>query len=82
MPFPRVQPIAPTWRKEPVDAPDWVFDFKYDGFRALCYLEQRCNRLIPRNNDIMTRFGELAEQVAGVLEVGDAILGRRNHRGR
>jgi bifunctional non-homologous end joining protein LigD len=48
--------------------------FKYDGFRALCYLEQRRNRLISRNYNIMTRFDELAEQAAGVLEVGDAIL--------
>jgi len=52
MPLPRVQPIAPTWRKEPFDDPDWLFEFKYDGFRALCYLEQRRNRLISRNGNI------------------------------
>jgi len=74
MPLPRVQPIAPTWRKEPFDDPDWLFEFKYDGFRALCYLEQRRNRLISRNGNIMTRFDELAERVAGVLDVDDAIL--------
>jgi bifunctional non-homologous end joining protein LigD len=74
MPLPRVQPIAPTWRKEPFDDPDWLFEFKYDGFRALCYLEQRRNRLISRNGNIMTRFDELADQVAGVLDVDDAIL--------
>jgi hypothetical protein len=34
MTLPRVQPIAPTWREEPFDDPDWLFDFKYDGFRA------------------------------------------------
>jgi bifunctional non-homologous end joining protein LigD len=68
MPVPRVQPIAPTWRNEPFDHPDWSFEFKYDGFRALCYVEQR------RNGNIMTRFDELAEQVAGVLDVDDAIL--------
>ena len=38
MTLPRVQPIAPTWRKEPFD-PDWLFDLKYDGFRALYYIE-------------------------------------------
>jgi len=72
MPLPRVQQIAPTWRKEPFDDPDWLFEFKY--FRALCYLEQRRNRLISRNGNIMTRFDELAEQVAGLLDVDDAIL--------
>jgi hypothetical protein len=42
MKLPRVQPIIPTtWRKEPFDDPEWLFDFKYDGFRAVCYLERR-----------------------------------------
>lgn len=74
MTLPRVQPIAPTWHKEPFDDPDWLFDFKYDGFRALCYLEQRRNRLISRNNNIMTRFDALADQVAAALNIDDAIL--------
>src|SRR5262249_51311067 len=74
MTLPRVQPIAPTWRKEPFDDPDWLFEFKYDGFRALCYLEQRGNRLISRNNNIMTRFDALADQVAAALNIDDAIL--------
>jgi hypothetical protein len=67
MTLPRVQPIAPTWRKEPFDDPDWLFDFKFDGFRALCYIEQRRNRLISRNNNIMARFDALADQVAATL---------------
>jgi len=47
---------------------------KYDGYRAHCYLEQRRNRLISRNNNVMTRFDALAEQVATALAVNDAIL--------
>jgi bifunctional non-homologous end joining protein LigD len=74
MPLPRVQPIAPTWRKEPFDDPDWSFEFKYDGFRALCYVEQRRNRLISRNGNIMTRFDGLADQMATALEVDEAIV--------
>ena len=54
MTLPRMHPIAPTWHKEPFDDPGWLFDFKYDGFRAICYLEQRRNRLISRNNNVMT----------------------------
>ena len=74
MPLPRVQPIAPTWRKEPFDDPDWLFEMKYDGYRALCYVEPRRDRMISRNNNIMTRFDPLADQVAAALEVDDAIL--------
>jgi hypothetical protein len=41
MTLPRV--LIPTWRREPFDDPEWLFDFKYDGFRGLCYIEQgRC----------------------------------------
>jgi ATP-dependent DNA ligase len=75
MTLPRVQPIAPTSHKEPFDDSDWLFDMKYDGYRALCYLEQRRNRLISRNYNTMTRFEALAGQVAAALdEVHDAIL--------
>ena len=71
---PRVQPIAPVWRKEPFDDPDWLFDLKYDGFRALCYLEQGRCRLISRNGNLMNRFAGLGDQIAASLDVGDAIL--------
>jgi ATP-dependent DNA ligase len=36
---PRVEPIIPISRKEPFDDPEWLFDLKYDGFRALLYFE-------------------------------------------
>ena len=62
--LPRVQPIIPTRRKEPFDDPDWLFDFKYDGFRGLCYLEQGRCRLISRNGNLLSRFHALADQVA------------------
>src|SRR5262252_4145727 len=46
--LPRIQPIIPTWRKEPFDDPEWLFEFKYDGFRGLCYLEPgRCRFISP-----------------------------------
>ena len=72
--LPRVQPIAPIRRPEPFDHPEWVFDVKYDGFRGLCYLEQRRCRMISRNGNPMIRFASLGEQIAASLDVGDAIL--------
>jgi hypothetical protein len=61
----RVQPIIPTWRKEPFDDPEWLFDFKCDGFRAVCYLERRRCRLVSRNGNLLGRFDELGNQLAG-----------------
>jgi bifunctional non-homologous end joining protein LigD len=72
--LPRVQPIAPILRQEPFNDPNWLFDFKYDGFRALCYLDEGRCRLISRNGNLMTRFVGLGEQIAASLNVGDAIL--------
>ena len=40
MTLPRVQPINPTRRREPFDDPNWLFDFKYDGFRGLFYVDR------------------------------------------
>jgi ATP-dependent DNA ligase len=82
MPLPRVQPIAPTWRKEPFDDPDWLFEMKYDGYRALCYVEPRRDRLISRNNNIMTRFDPLADQVAAAHRGRRRHSRRRDHRER
>ena len=72
--LPRVQPIIPTWRKELFDDPEWLFDFKYDGFRALCYIEQGRCRFISRNGNVLSRFEALGEQMAAVLDVDDAII--------
>jgi bifunctional non-homologous end joining protein LigD len=73
--LPRVQPIAPVRRAKRFDHPERLFDFKYDGFRALCYLQQgrRC-RVISRNGNLMSRFADLGEQLAVSLGVNDAIL--------
>ena len=74
MTLPRAQPIIPTWRKEPFDDPDWLFDCEYDGFRALCYLEEGRCRFVSRNGNVLSRLDALCDQVATEIEVDDAIL--------
>jgi ATP-dependent DNA ligase len=72
--LPHVQPIIPTWRKEPFDDPEWLFEFKYDGFRGLCYLEPGRCRFISRNGNMLSRFDALADQVGRLLDVDEAII--------
>jgi bifunctional non-homologous end joining protein LigD len=74
MTLPRVQPIIPTWRKEPFDDPEWVFDLKYDGFRGLCYLERGRCRFTSRTGNVLSRFEALGDQLPAMLAVDDAIL--------
>jgi bifunctional non-homologous end joining protein LigD len=72
--LPRVQPIIPTWRKEPFDDPEWLFDFKYDGFRGLCYIEQGRCRLLSRNGKVLSRFSALGDELAAILQIDEAII--------
>jgi bifunctional non-homologous end joining protein LigD len=72
--FPRIQPIAPILRKEPFDGSDWLFEVKFDGYRAVAYIENRQCRLLSKKGNVMTRFSDLAAEIARSLKVKDAIL--------
>ncbi len=45
---------------EPFDGPDWLFEIKYDGTRAICYLGQDIRMINRRDNDIFYRYPEFA----------------------
>jgi ATP-dependent DNA ligase len=77
MTLPRIQPIAPTWRKEPVDDPDWLFDLNYDGFRGLTYIDPGRNRLISRNRHTFDRFDGLTDRLASLLGAFFIAIWRR-----
>ena len=72
MALPRIEPIIPIRRREPFDDPGWLFDVKYDGFRAVCYVEQGRARLGSRNGNDLRRFDALGTQIAEALEVSEA----------
>jgi ATP-dependent DNA ligase len=71
MPLPRIQPIAPVRAKAPFGDPEWLFDLKYDGFRALAYLERGRCRLISRNGNLMSRFARLSNRIGDAARAGD-----------
>src|SRR5262245_48126122 len=47
---------------------------KYDGFRCLCYVERHCAWFISRNGNRLARFDTLADQLAALLDLDEAIL--------
>jgi bifunctional non-homologous end joining protein LigD len=71
--LPRIQPINPTKIAAPFDDPDWVFELKHDGFRAVAYIENGACRLISRKQIQYKSFAGLSKVLAG-LQVRDAIL--------
>jgi bifunctional non-homologous end joining protein LigD len=61
--------IHPVKRAEPFDHPDWVFEPKFDGFRAAA--DTARGRLISRNGNRMQRF----ERVLDLLPKGHVFDG-------
>lgn len=57
-----VDPMLPTPVKLPFSDPQWLFEPKWDGYRALCFLKDGKVRFISRNGRNLTqRFPELQE---------------------
>ena len=62
-PFPRIHsPMLATLVDAPFDDDEWLFETKWDGFRALCTIAPGGDlRMISRNGkDFLGRFPELA----------------------
>ncbi len=59
MPLPTFQPLPLERRPQPFPHPQWVYEIKYDGFRALTYLERGEVRLISRNANAFKSFPDL-----------------------
>ena len=54
---------------------DWVFEVKWDGYRALGYVRAGDARLVSRNgNDLTGRFPELARQLSRATRSPDCVV--------
>src|SRR6185369_5017426 len=66
--------MLPTPRNFPFSDPDWIFEPKWDGYRALCLVEDGSVRFMSRNKRELTkRFPELSTLHQGI-KAGSAIL--------
>ena len=58
----------------PFSNPEWIFELKWDGYRALCYIERGKGRLVSRNQlPLDSRFPEL-EEIAKQIDCDSAII--------
>jgi bifunctional non-homologous end joining protein LigD len=60
--------------REPFDHPDWIYEVKYDGFRALAVVEHGACRLVSRNGNTFKSFPALTAALAAILPGSDAVL--------
>src|SRR5688572_10458836 len=66
--------MLPTPRQFPFSDPDWIFEPKWDGYRALCLIEHGSVRFMSRNRKELTeRFPELAS-IHQAVKARSAIL--------
>src|SRR6266700_2396923 len=68
------QPMPLGRRAAPFDHPEWVFEVKHDGFRAIAYVQAGHCQLVSRRGYVYKRFLALAEQIAESLDVQNAVL--------
>ena len=55
-----ITPMLASLCEKPFDDPNWLFEIKWDGYRAVAFLEDGDVRLVSRNhNDLTARFSEL-----------------------
>lgn len=72
--FTLLRPMEPRRRREPFDSPDHLFQIKWDGVRALAFLENGRIRLQNRSGAPRTAQYPELQQLAGLVKAGEAVL--------
>ena len=69
-----IHPMLATLVDYPFSNPEWIFETKWDGFRAICFIRNGKSRFVSRNQIEMTpQYPELAG-VAKQIDAKEAIL--------
>jgi bifunctional non-homologous end joining protein LigD len=61
---------------EPFDNPDWLFELKHDGFRALAQVEGQVCTLLFRRGHTFTKFKLLAAEIAHTVRLMEGTASR------
>jgi bifunctional non-homologous end joining protein LigD len=67
-------PLPLAVRAAPFDGPEWIFEVKHDGFRALAVIERGQCRFISRNKHKLYGLRDLAAAIAREVNAETAIL--------
>jgi bifunctional non-homologous end joining protein LigD len=69
-----IYPMLATLVDEPFDSADWLYEIKWDGYRAVAFIKNSRVKLVSRNqNEYTAAFPELAELPQDV-RASEAIL--------
>jgi len=67
-------PMPLNRSRERFSSRDWVFELKYDGFRALAEVESGRCRLISRNGNAFATFQDLAHRIGKLFPDNRMVL--------
>jgi bifunctional non-homologous end joining protein LigD len=57
-----IHPMLAESIEKPFDGPEWLFEIKWDGYRAVAFIENGKVRLVSRNqNELTARYPELKD---------------------
>ena len=69
-----IRPMLANITEKPFDDSNWLFEIKWDGYRAVSFIENGAVRLVSRNqNDLTPRYPELRE-LPKFIKAQNAIL--------
>src|SRR5579864_284937 len=69
-----IHPMLAESIEKPFDDPDWLFEIKWDGYRAVAFIENGKVRLVSRNqNELTARYPELKD-MPDFIKAKTAIL--------
>jgi len=84
--LPNISPmLAQIGKGEPPSGPDWLYEIKWDGVRAICYIQNGRVRLVSRNGNTMERqYPELSilpHHIRATTAILDGEIAVLNDRG-
>ena len=72
--FPKLDPLPLLRISGAFDHPDWIFEVKFDGFRAHAYIDGDACELVSRKGITYKRFGDLAAKLWFEAQCDNAII--------
>jgi len=72
--LPFIDPVLPILSKVVPVGREWLYEPKLDGFRGVLYLEGNRGFFRSKTKKKMPRFKDLAENLARIARVEDAIF--------
>jgi bifunctional non-homologous end joining protein LigD len=71
----QVTPMLATLVDKPFTSHEWLYEIKWDGYRALAFVEDGKARLVSRNqNDLTATFAELAAELPARVRARRALI--------